>query len=127
MRLLNPTKEVGEVHQADSSRWPPYGQRILRQCLGTRQREEEAIHLHFNGADWVRHKDGRPHYFRRADIEPMIKALCVDAKIPAIPDDTLIPQEPPIIGVAMTRTRNPRPARQATPPQQEPPQEQPQP
>ncbi|MED6212592.1 hypothetical protein PIB30_084934 [Stylosanthes scabra] len=122
------------------------------------------------GADWVRHKDGRPHYLRRADLEPttkgwyeficrsilpttnrseltveramdvssslpfpsIIAAPCADAKITAIPDDTLIPQEPPIIGVAMTRTRkirarNPRPARQATPPQQQPPQEQPQP
>ncbi|MED6176273.1 hypothetical protein PIB30_086542 [Stylosanthes scabra] len=140
------------------------------------------------GADWVHHKDRRPHYLRRADLEPMTKgwyeficrsilpttnhseltieravlihsiiigeninveeiivdqiykfvyktdvssslpfpsiiaALCADARIPAIPDDTLIPQEPPIIGVAMTRTRetrarNPRPARQATPPQ----------
>ncbi|MED6212763.1 hypothetical protein PIB30_086687 [Stylosanthes scabra] len=62
----------------------------------------------------------------------IIAALCADAKIPAIPDDTLIPQEPPIVGVAMTRTReararNLRQARQATPPQQEPPQEQPQP
>ncbi|MED6189598.1 hypothetical protein PIB30_097600 [Stylosanthes scabra] len=57
----------------------------------------------------------------------IIAALCTDAKISAIPDDTLIPQEPPIVGVAMTRTRNPRPARQATPPQQEPTQEQPQP
>ncbi|MED6185578.1 hypothetical protein PIB30_058464 [Stylosanthes scabra] len=62
----------------------------------------------------------------------IIAALCADAKIPAIPDDTLIPQEPPIIGVAMTRTRetrarNPRQARQATPPQQQPPQKQPQP
>ncbi|MED6212050.1 hypothetical protein PIB30_079466 [Stylosanthes scabra] len=150
------------------------------------------------GADWVRHKDGRLHYLRRADLEPMTKgwyeficpsilpttnrseltieravlihsiiigeninveeiiaeqiykfvyktdvssslpfpsiiaALCADVKIPAIPDDTLIPQEPPIVGEAMTRTReararNPRQARQATPPQQEPPQEQPQP
>ncbi|MED6213561.1 hypothetical protein PIB30_094567 [Stylosanthes scabra] len=147
--------------------------------------------------DWVRDKDGRPHYLRRADLEPMTKgwyefvcrsilpttnrseltveravlihsiiigeninveeiiadqiykfvyktgvssslsflsiiaALCADAKILAIEDDTLIPQEPPIIGVAMTRTRetrarNPRQARQATPPQQQPPQEQPQ-
>ncbi|MED6111544.1 hypothetical protein PIB30_053206 [Stylosanthes scabra] len=148
------------------------------------------------GADWVRHKDGRPHYLRRATLEPMTKgwyeficrsilpttnrseltveravlihsiiigeninveeiiaeqiykfvyktdvsyslsfpsiivALCADAKILAIPDDTLIPQEPPIVGEAMTRTRevrarNPRQARQATTPQQEPPQEQP--
>ncbi|MED6200656.1 hypothetical protein PIB30_087352, partial [Stylosanthes scabra] len=138
------------------------------------------------GADWVRHKDGRPYYLRRADLEPMTKgwyeficrsilpttnrskltveravlihsiiigeninveeiiadqiyklvykrdvssslpfpsiiaALCADARIPAIPNDTSIPQEPPIIGVAMirireTRARNPRQARQATP------------
>ncbi|MED6172488.1 hypothetical protein PIB30_050534 [Stylosanthes scabra] len=143
-------------------------------------------------ADWVRHKDGRPHYLRRADLEPMTKgwcdficrsilpttncselivervvliysiiigeninveeiiadqiyksvyktdlsssllfpsiiaALCADAKVPAIKDDTLIPQEPPIIGVAMTRTRetrarNPRQARQEAPQQQQPP------
>ncbi|MED6214305.1 hypothetical protein PIB30_101756 [Stylosanthes scabra] len=116
------------------------------------------------GADWVRHKDGRPHYLRRADLEPMTKGwyeficrsilpttnrseLTVKKAPPfskyhcnslcgcensRFPDDTLIPQEPPIIGVAMTRTRetrarNLRPARQATPPQQQPPQEQPQP
>ncbi|MED6222501.1 hypothetical protein PIB30_065075 [Stylosanthes scabra] len=65
-------------------------------------------------------------------IYNIIAALCADGKIPAILDDTLIPQELPIVGVAMTRTReararNPRQARQATPPQQEPPQEQPQP
>ncbi|MED6188464.1 hypothetical protein PIB30_086173 [Stylosanthes scabra] len=119
------------------------------------------------GADWVRHKDGRPHYLRRADLEPMTKgwyeficrpilpttncselsieravlihsiiigekinveeiiadqiykfvyktdvssslpfpsiiaALCADVKIPAIPDDTLISQEPPIVGVVI--------------------------
>ncbi|MED6176206.1 hypothetical protein PIB30_085870 [Stylosanthes scabra] len=55
----------------------------------------------------------------------IIAALCVDARIPAIPDDTLIPQEPPIVAEAMARTRearakNPRQARQATPPQQQP-------
>ncbi|MED6138325.1 hypothetical protein PIB30_073318 [Stylosanthes scabra] len=88
--------------------------------------------LCIEGADSVRQKDGRPHYLRRADLEPMTKALCADAKIPAIKDDTLIPQEPPIMGVAMTRTRetrarNPRQARQEAPPQQQPPQEQPQP
>ncbi|MED6220960.1 hypothetical protein PIB30_049846 [Stylosanthes scabra] len=149
--------------------------------------------LCIKGADWVRHKDGRPHYLRRADLEPMTKgwydficrsilpttnrseltveramlihsiiigeninveeiiadqiykfvyktdlssslpfpsiitALCADAKVPAIKDDTLIPQEPPIMGVAMTRTRetrerNPRQARQEAPQQQPPPQ-----
>ncbi|MED6126857.1 hypothetical protein PIB30_082538 [Stylosanthes scabra] len=130
--------------------------------------------LCIEGADWVRHKDGRPHYLRRADLEPMTKGwydfvcrsillttnrfeltveravlihsiiigeninveeiianqiykiiyktdlssslpfpsiiavLCADAKVPAIKDDTLIPQEPPIMGVAMTRTRETR-------------------
>ncbi|MED6184670.1 hypothetical protein PIB30_049756 [Stylosanthes scabra] len=142
--------------------------------------------LCIEGADWVRHKDGRPHYLRRADLESMTKswydficrsilpttnrseltvekavlvhsiiigeninveeniadqiykfvnktdlssslpfpsiiaALCVDAKIPAIKDDTWIPQEPPIMRVTMTRTRetrerNPRQARQEAP------------
>ncbi|MED6188132.1 hypothetical protein PIB30_083115 [Stylosanthes scabra] len=122
------------------------------------------------GAEWVRHRDGRPHYLRRSDLEPMTKgwyefvcrsilpttnrseltveramlshsiiigeninveeniaeqiykfvyktdissslpfpsiiaALCADARIPAIPDDTLIPQEPPIVAKAMART-----------------------
>ncbi|MED6129399.1 hypothetical protein PIB30_107654, partial [Stylosanthes scabra] len=55
----------------------------------------------------------------------IIAALCADAKIPAIPDDTLIPQEPPIVAEAMARTReprakNPKQTRQATPPQQQP-------
>ncbi|MED6187177.1 hypothetical protein PIB30_073998 [Stylosanthes scabra] len=77
------------------------------------------------GAEWVRHRDGRPHYLRRSDLEPMTKALCADARIPAIPNDTLIPQEPPIVAEAMARTResrakNPRQTRQATPPQQQP-------
>ncbi|MED6149744.1 hypothetical protein PIB30_065540 [Stylosanthes scabra] len=106
---------------------------------------------HLMGAKWVRHRDGRPHYLRRSDLEPMpkgwyefiykfvyktnisstlpfpsiIAALCADAKIPAIPDDTLIPQEPPIVAEAMARTReprakNPRQTRQTTPPQQQP-------
>ncbi|MED6212659.1 hypothetical protein PIB30_085612 [Stylosanthes scabra] len=150
--------------------------------------------LCIEGADWVHHKDGRPHYLRRADLEPMTKgwyeficrsilpttncseltveravlihsiiigeninveeiiadqiykfvyktdvlfslsfpsiivALYTDAKIPAIKDDTLIPQKPPIMRVAMTRTRetrarNPRQARQEAPPQQQPPQD----
>ncbi|MED6129654.1 hypothetical protein PIB30_110061, partial [Stylosanthes scabra] len=55
----------------------------------------------------------------------IIAALCTDARIPAIPDDTLIPQEPPIVAEAMARTResrakNPRQTRQATPSQQQP-------
>ncbi|MED6222925.1 hypothetical protein PIB30_069118 [Stylosanthes scabra] len=98
------------------------------------------------GADWVRHRDGRPHFLGRFDLEPMTKEnINVEeiiaeqiykfvyktdtTRISAIPDDTLIPQEPPIVGEAMTRTRearakNRRQARQATPPQQQPPQDQ---
>ncbi|MED6177793.1 hypothetical protein PIB30_101427 [Stylosanthes scabra] len=122
------------------------------------------------GAEWVRHRDGRLHYLRRFDLAhderlramlihsiiiaeninveeiiaeqiykfiykadissslpfpSVIVALCADARISAIPDDTLIPQEPPIVAEAMARTRelrakNPRQTRQATPPQQQP-------
>ncbi|MED6190288.1 hypothetical protein PIB30_104409 [Stylosanthes scabra] len=58
------------------------------------------------GAEWVRHRDGRPRYLRRSDLEPM-------------------PKEPPIVAEAMARTReprarNPRQTRQTTPPQQQP-------
>ncbi|MED6164985.1 hypothetical protein PIB30_095400 [Stylosanthes scabra] len=53
----------------------------------------------------------------------IIATLYADAKILAIPDDTLIPQEPPIVAEAMARIResrakNPRQTRQITPPQQ---------
>ncbi|MED6152784.1 hypothetical protein PIB30_095285 [Stylosanthes scabra] len=134
--------------------------------------------LCIEGGEWVHHKDGRPHYLRRADLEPMTKgwydfvcrsimpttnrseltverailihsiiigeninveeiiakqfykfiyntdlasslpfpsiiaALCADAKVPAIKNDNLIPQEPTIVGAAMLRTRETR-ARQA--------------
>ncbi|MED6114041.1 hypothetical protein PIB30_076461 [Stylosanthes scabra] len=30
------------------------------------------------GADWIRHKDGRPHYLRRVDLEPMTKGWRLD-------------------------------------------------
>ncbi|MED6190726.1 hypothetical protein PIB30_108693, partial [Stylosanthes scabra] len=119
------------------------------------------------GAQWVCHRDGRPHYLRRSNLDPMSKgwyeficrsilpttnhseltveramlihsiiideninveeiiaeqiykfvyktdissslpfpstiaALCADAKIRAIPNDTLIAQEPPIVADAM--------------------------
>ncbi|MED6140519.1 hypothetical protein PIB30_093990 [Stylosanthes scabra] len=81
--------------------------------------------LCIEGADWTNLSSSLP-------FPSIIAALCADAKIPAIKDDALIPQEPPIMGVAMTRTRetrarNPRQARQEVPPQQQPPQEQPQP
>ncbi|MED6121831.1 hypothetical protein PIB30_033754 [Stylosanthes scabra] len=107
--------------------------------------------LCIEGREWGRHKDGRPHYLRRADLEPMTKgwydfvlfiyktdlssslpfpsiiaALCADAEVPAIKNDNLIGQEPAIVGAAMLRTRETR-ARQEAPPPQQPPQVQPQP
>ncbi|MED6138791.1 hypothetical protein PIB30_077839 [Stylosanthes scabra] len=59
----------------------------------------------------------------------IIAALCADAKVPAIKNDNLIPQEPAIVGVAMLRTRETRArqARQEAPPPQQPPQVHPQP
>ncbi|MED6180668.1 hypothetical protein PIB30_012266 [Stylosanthes scabra] len=151
--------------------------------------------LCIEGGEWVRHKDGRPHYLRRADLEPMTKgwydfvrrsimpttnrseltveravlihsiiigeninvkeiiakqfykfiyktdlasslpfpsiiaALCADAKVPAIKNDSMIPQEPAIVGAAMLRTRETRArqARQEAPLPQQPPQVHPQP
>ncbi|MED6200444.1 hypothetical protein PIB30_085157 [Stylosanthes scabra] len=76
--------------------------------------EEVQECLCLEGREWVSHRDGRPHYLRRNDLEPMAK-------------------EVPIVGEAMIRTRetrprNPREARQEAPlQQQQPPQVQPQP
>ncbi|MED6135863.1 hypothetical protein PIB30_050632 [Stylosanthes scabra] len=162
--------------------------------------EEVQECLCLEGGEWVRYRDGRPHYLKRTDLDPMAKGwydfvcrsillptnrsevtvervvlihsiiigeninveeiianqiykfvyktdlssslpfpsiialLCVEAKA-FIPDDTLIPQEPPIIGEAMERVREPRvknpkqarQQRQEAPQQQQPRQEQPQP
>ncbi|MED6126525.1 hypothetical protein PIB30_079365 [Stylosanthes scabra] len=159
-------------------------------------RLEEVLEcLCLEGREWVRHKDGRPHYLRRNDLEPMAKgwydfvcrsimpttnrseltleravlihsiiigeninveeiianqiykfvyktdtssslpfpsiiaALCLDSKVVPHKDDTMIPQETPIVGEAMVRTRETRPRqpRQEVPPPQQPPQVQPQP
>ncbi|MED6137734.1 hypothetical protein PIB30_067719 [Stylosanthes scabra] len=142
--------------------------------------------LCIEGGEWVRHKDGRPHYLRRADLEPMTKGwydfvcrsimpttnrseltveravlihsiiigeninveeiiakqfykfiyktdlasslpfpsiiapLCADAKVPAIKNDSMIPQEPVIVEAAMLRTRETRARQEAPPPQQSP-------
>ncbi|MED6172341.1 hypothetical protein PIB30_049195 [Stylosanthes scabra] len=94
--------------------------------------------LCIEGGEWVRHKDGRPHYLRRADLEPMTKGwydfvcrsimpttnrseLTAEKAVPAIKNDNLIPQEPAIVGAAMLRTRETR-ARQEAPLPQQPPQ-----
>ncbi|MED6140789.1 hypothetical protein PIB30_096878, partial [Stylosanthes scabra] len=59
----------------------------------------------------------------------IIAALCLDSKVVPHKDDTMIPQETPIAGEAMVRTRETRPRqpRQEVPPPQQPPQVQPQP
>ncbi|MED6207072.1 hypothetical protein PIB30_032420 [Stylosanthes scabra] len=148
-------------------------------------RLEEVLEcLYLEGREWVRHKDGRPHFLRRNELEPMAKgwydfvcrsimpttnrseltveravlihsliigeninveeiigeqfykfiyktdlssslpfpsiiaALCLDAKVVPHKDDTIIPQEIPIAGEAMVRTRETR-ARQPRKPRQE--------
>ncbi|MED6190125.1 hypothetical protein PIB30_102716, partial [Stylosanthes scabra] len=124
--------------------------------------EEVQECLCLEGREWVHHKDGRPHFLRRNDLEPMAKgwydfvcrsilpttnrseltadtssslpfpsiiaALCLDVKVVPRKDDTMIPQETPIVGEAMIRTREnrPRQPRQEVPPPQQPPQVQPQ-
>ncbi|MED6195176.1 hypothetical protein PIB30_035498 [Stylosanthes scabra] len=157
--------------------------------------EEVQECLCLEGREWVLHKDGRPHYLRRNDLEPMAKgwydfvcrsilpttnrseltverailihsiiigeninveeiiadqfykfiyktdlssslpfpsiiaALCLDAKVTTLKDDTLINQELPIAGEALIRTREGRARnpRQEAPPPQQPPQVHPQP
>ncbi|MED6208318.1 hypothetical protein PIB30_043951 [Stylosanthes scabra] len=88
--------------------------------------EEVLEDLCLEGREWVRHRDGRPHYLRRNDLDPMAKGwydfvcrsilpttnrseLTVEraAKV-VIKEDTYIPQEPPIVGEVMTRTRETR-------------------
>ncbi|MED6198946.1 hypothetical protein PIB30_071451 [Stylosanthes scabra] len=74
-------------------------------------RLEEVLEcLCLEGREWVRHKDGRPHFLRRNDLEPMAKGCSLlGAKVVPHKDDTMIPQEMPIAGEAMVRTRETRP------------------
>ncbi|MED6115838.1 hypothetical protein PIB30_094535, partial [Stylosanthes scabra] len=167
----------------------------LRKANKDYRLEEVQECLCLDGRQWVLHKDGRPHYLRRNDLEPMAKgwydficrsilpttnrfeltveravlihsiiigeniiveeiiaeqfykfiyktdlssslpfpsiiaALCLDAKVTTLKDDTLINQELPIAGEALIRTREGRARnpRQETLPPQQPPQVRPQP
>ncbi|MED6162279.1 hypothetical protein PIB30_068905 [Stylosanthes scabra] len=91
-------------------------------------RLEEVLEcLCLEGREWVRHKDGRPHYLRRNDLEPMAKGwydFFCRSIMPTTNHDTMIPQEIPITGEAMVRTRETRPRqpRQEVPLPQQPPQ-----
>ncbi|MED6126554.1 hypothetical protein PIB30_079581 [Stylosanthes scabra] len=191
-------KDIKRVLKLRKDPLPNVGSYEERKANKDYRLEEVLECLCLEGREWVRHKDGRPHYLRRNDLEPMAKgwydfvcrsilpttnrseltveravlihsiiigeninveeiianqfykfvyktdlssslpfpgiiaALCLDAKVTTLKDDTLINQELPIVGEAMVRTRetrarNPRQARQEAPPQQQPPQEQPQP
>ncbi|MED6190103.1 hypothetical protein PIB30_102473 [Stylosanthes scabra] len=112
------------------------------------------------GVDWVRHRDGRPHFLKRSDLEPMTKGwnefICRSI-LPATNRSELTVERAVLIHSIIigeninveeiiaeqiykatnrsggndknreARAKNPRQARQATPPQQQPPQDQQQP
>ncbi|MED6110393.1 hypothetical protein PIB30_042419 [Stylosanthes scabra] len=177
LKLRNdPLLNVGSYHERKASK--DYRLEEVQECLC------------LEGREWVRHRDGRPHYLRRNDLDPMAKgwydfvcrsilpttnrseltveravlihsiivgeninveeiiayqiyktdlpsslpfsgiiaALCLEAKVVTLKDDTLIPQELPIVGEAMIRVREPRArnpranqARQEAPQQEQPP------
>ncbi|MED6170134.1 hypothetical protein PIB30_027982 [Stylosanthes scabra] len=185
-------KDIKRVLKLRKDPLPNMGSYEERKTNKDYRLEEVLECLCLEGREWVRHKDGRPHYLRRNDLEPMAKgwydfvcrsilpttnrseltvkrtvlihsiiigeninveeiianhfykfvyktdlsssltfpsiiaALCLDAKITTLKDDTLIKQEVQIVGEAMIRTRetrprNPREARQEAPPQQQQP------
>ncbi|MED6176358.1 hypothetical protein PIB30_087450 [Stylosanthes scabra] len=78
-RLTNPIQAVGQnmdmkrvlklrkdpLHNAAS-----YEERVANKDYRLDYVQED---LCIEGGEWVRHKDGRPHYLRRADLEPMTK------------------------------------------------------
>ncbi|MED6165170.1 hypothetical protein PIB30_097025, partial [Stylosanthes scabra] len=148
--------------EPDKAKRKPYTYTTMVKANKDYRLEEVLECLCLEGREWVRHKDGRPHYLRRNDLEPMAKgwydfvcrsimpttnrleltfiyktdlssslpfpsiiaALCLDAKVVPHKDDTMIPQEMPIAGEAMVRTRETRPRqpRQEVPLPQQPPQ-----
>ncbi|MED6223346.1 hypothetical protein PIB30_073119 [Stylosanthes scabra] len=108
------------------------------------------LYVNASRADWVCHKDGRPHYLKRADLEPMTKGwyeFVCRSILPTTNRSELTVERAVLIhsiiigeninleeiiadqiyNTRETRARNPRQAKQATPPQQQPLQEQPQP
>ncbi|MED6208114.1 hypothetical protein PIB30_042061 [Stylosanthes scabra] len=141
-------KDIKRVLKLRKDPLPNVGSYHERKASKDYRLEEVQERLFLEGREWVRHRDGMPHYLRRNDLDPMAKdlssslpfpgiiaALCLDAKVVTLKDDTLIPQELPIVGEVMVRVREPRArnpranqARQDAPQQQQqPPQEQPQP
>ncbi|MED6171231.1 hypothetical protein PIB30_038858 [Stylosanthes scabra] len=194
-KLTSPLPAVGHnlVKEFYANAWEPnkakrkpytYTTMLPKRKADKDYRLEEVLEcLCLEGREWVRHKDGRPHYLRKNDLEPMAKgsimpttnhseltveravlihsiiigeninveeiiaeqfykfiyktdlssslpfpsiiaSLCLDVKVVPHKDDTMIPQEMPIAGEAMVRTRETRPRqpRQEVPPPQQPPQ-----
>ncbi|MED6165504.1 hypothetical protein PIB30_100126 [Stylosanthes scabra] len=52
--------------------------------------------MYEEGAEWFRHRDGRPHYLRRSDLEPMPKGWEPRAKNPIQTRQTTPPQQPQV-------------------------------
>ncbi|MED6221124.1 hypothetical protein PIB30_051305 [Stylosanthes scabra] len=183
----DPLRNVGSYHERKANK--DFRIEEVQECLC------------LEGGEWVRYRDGRHHYLKRIDLDPITKgwydfvcrsilpttnrsevtveramlihsiiigeninveeiiadqiykfvyktdlssslpfpgiiaALCLEAKVVTHKDDTLIPQELPIVGEAMVRVREPKAktpkakqTRQEAPQQQQqPPQEQSQP
>ncbi|MED6187594.1 hypothetical protein PIB30_077919 [Stylosanthes scabra] len=66
------------IIQVDESILDPCGLQIQQRKWERKARKDYRLDhvledLCIIGADWVRHKDRRPHYLRRADLEPMTK------------------------------------------------------
>ncbi|MED6221547.1 hypothetical protein PIB30_055843 [Stylosanthes scabra] len=80
-RFTNPIQAVGHVMVKEfyAKAWEQdkkRGSHILTQQWKANKdyRLEHVLEdLCIEGRDWVRQKDGRPHYLRRADLEPMTK------------------------------------------------------
>ncbi|MED6196976.1 hypothetical protein PIB30_052331 [Stylosanthes scabra] len=101
-------KDLKRVLKLRKDPLPNVGSYLERKASKDYRLEEVQECLCLEGREWIRHRDRRPHYLRRNDLDPMAKALCLDAKVTTLKDDTLIPQELPIVGEAMVRVREPR-------------------
>ncbi|MED6164245.1 hypothetical protein PIB30_087866, partial [Stylosanthes scabra] len=66
----NDIKRVLKLRKDPLPNAASYEERVANKDYRLEQVQEE---LCIEGGEWVRHKDGRPHYLRRADLEPMTK------------------------------------------------------
>ncbi|MED6121013.1 hypothetical protein PIB30_026086 [Stylosanthes scabra] len=66
-------KDIKRVLQLRKNPLPNVGSYEERKANKDYRLEEVLECLCLEGREWVRHKDGRPHYLRRNDLEPMAK------------------------------------------------------